>query len=210
MKPTKYITISMLLILLIMSRFTLIAQQQILSFSETYTSGEVLASLDASDEFFQLIDASELHPLSSRLGTYTKSEAKELVDYIQSSAFRTRLPDDLRFAWGVQDGDLGRSLYALKDPGSAYKGPVQADIKEVSARKTDSGNDFALFISFSEQGAAKWADLTRKNKGRNIAILVEGTVYAAPRVMEEIKNGECMISGDYTENEINRLKASLE
>jgi len=166
--------------------------------------------LDPSDEFFQLIDASKLHPFSSRLGTFTKSQAKELVDYIQSSAFRTKLPKDLRFAWGVQEGDLGRSLYALKDPGSGYQGPVQSDIKEVLVRKTDSVNEFGLFISFSEKGAAKWAALTRNNKGRNIAILVEGTVYSAPRVMEEITNGECMISGDYTENEINRLKAALE
>jgi hypothetical protein len=210
MKSTNYIRIGMLLILLIMSRFTLIAQEHTLLFSETYASEEVLALLDPSDAFFQWIDASQPHPFSSRLGTFTKSEAKELVDYIQSSAFRTKLPDDLRFAWGVQEGDLGRGLYALKDPGSEYKGPEQADIKEVSARKTDSGTDFGLFITFSEQGAAKWATLTRNNKGRNIAILVEGTVYAAPRVMEEIKNGECLISGDYTEDDVNRLIAVLE
>ena len=210
MKPIKYITRSMLLISLITSSFTLNAQQQILSFSETYTSEEVLALLDPSDAFYQMIEASEPHPSSSRLGTFTKSEAKELGDYIQSSDFRTKLPDDLRFAWGVQQGDLGRSLFALKDPGSEYQGPVRADIKEVSARISDSGNDYSLFISFSEHGAAKWATLTRKNKGRNIAILVEGIVYAAPRVMEEIKNGECSISGDYTENDVNRLKAALE
>lgn len=210
MRNIKYIIRSILPMLLIASSFTLIAQQQTLFFSRTYTSEEVLALLDPSDEFYPMIKASELHPFSSSLGTFTKSEAKELSDHIQSSAFRTKLPEDLRFAWGVQEGDLGRSLYALKDPGSEYQGPVQADIKEVSARKSGSGNDFGLFISFSEQGAAKWAALTRENKGRNIAILVEGTVYAAPRVMEEIKNGECMISGDYTEDDVNRLKAALE
>jgi len=210
MKTIKYIILSLLSIWLIASGFTLVGQQQILSFSETYTSEEVLALLDPSDAFYQMIEASELHPSSSRLGTFTKSEGKELEDYIHGSVFRTKIPDDLRFAWGVQQGDLGRSLFALKDPGSEYKGPVRADIKEVSARKSDAGNDFGLFISFSEQGAAKWAALTRNNKGRNIAILVEGVVYAAPRVMEEIKNGECLISGDYTENDVNRLIAVLE
>ncbi len=210
MKAIKYISRSLLLILLIASSFTLIAQQQIMSFSETYTSEEVLALLDPSDEFYQMIEASEPHPFSSRLGTFTQSEAKVLGDYIQGHGLRTKLPDDLRFAWGVQQGDLGRSLFALKDPGSKYKGPVQADIEEVSVRKSDYGNDFGLFISFSEQGAAKWAALTRNNKGRDIAILVEGTVYAAPRVMEEIKNGECLISGNYTESDIMRLKAVLE
>jgi SecD/SecF fusion protein len=55
-----------------------------------------------------------------------------------------------------------------------------------------------------------WASLTRDNVGRNIAILFDGKVFGAPRVMEEIKNGECMISGNFTESELNRLKAALE
>jgi len=64
-------------------------------------------------------------------------------------------------------------------------------------------------MSFSESGAKKWASLTLKNKGRDIAILFDGKVIAAPRVTEEIKGGKCSISGNYTEEEIYRLKAAL-
>lgn len=52
--------------------------------------------------------------------------------------------------------------------------------------------------------------MTRKNKGRNIAILYNGKVLAAPRVTEEIKGGKYMISGKYTEAEINKLNAAFE
>ena len=199
-----------MLISLIISSFTFISPQKSLSFSETYTSEEVLALLDSSDGFFKMIDASELHPSGSRLGSFTKAEAQELEDYIQSSAFRSKLPGDLSFAWGVKEEDQGRALFALKNPKAGYAGPVQADINEISVRKTGIENDFGLYLSFSEKGAEKWAAMTRDNVGRNIAILVDGQVYGAPRVMEEIKNGECMISGSFTESELNKLKAALE
>jgi len=45
---------------------------------------------------------------------------------------------------------------------------------------------------------------------KDIAILFNGKVLAAPRVQEEIKNGKCLISGNYTESEIKRLKAAFE
>jgi len=49
--------------------------------------------------------------------------------------------------------------------------------------------------------------MTRLNKGRDIAILFKGSVLAAPRLQEEIKNCECMISGTFTESEIKPLKS---
>lgn len=210
MKTIKYAILSLILSSLIISSFTFIGQQKSLSFSEIYTSEEVIASLNPSDGFFKMIDASELHPLSSKLGSFTKAEAKEVWDYIHSDAFRKQLPEDLSFAWGVQEWDQDRALFALKNPKAGYTGPGQADINEVLVRNTGIGNDFGLYISFSEKGAEKWATMTRDNVGRNIAILFDGKVFGAPRVMEEIKNGECMISGDFTESELNKLKAALE
>lgn len=210
MKTIKYVILSIIVSSLIISSFTLLGQQKSLSFSETYTSEEVISFLNPSDDLFKMIDASELHLSSSKLGTFTKAEAKEIGDYIQSDAFKKQVPEDLRFAWGVQEGDQDRALFALKNPKAGYAGPVQDDINEVSVRKDGSENNFGLYISFSEQGAEKWATMTRDNVGRNIAILLDGKVYSAPRLMEEIKNGECMISGSFTENELNELKASLE
>jgi len=45
---------------------------------------------------------------------------------------------------------------------------------------------------------------------KDIAILFNGKVLAAPRVPEEIKNGKCLISGNYTDAEIKQLKAVFE
>jgi len=210
MKTIKYIVLGVLLFTLVISSFTFMPQKQPLMFSETYTSEEVLALLKPSDDFFLMIDTSELQPSSSKFGNFSQSETEKIGEYIQRAVFRDKLPGDLHFAWGVMEKDQGYGLFALKDAKSNYHGPGRADINKVAVRKNEPGDGFGLYLSFADKGAEKWADMTRRNVGRNIAILVNGTVYAAPRVMEEMRTGECMISGNFTESEINQLKMALE
>ena len=52
--------------------------------------------------------------------------------------------------------------------------------------------------------------MTRENIDRNIAILIEGKVVAAPVVKAEIRQGKCMISGNFSKEESTHMKALLE
>jgi len=101
-------------------------------------------------------------------------------------------------------------LYALKEPYKAATGPDQSDIQDVAIKKNDQEGTYNLLISFSEEGAEEWATLTSKNVGRNIAIVIDGDVYAAPVVREKIEQGKCVISGNFSKNEVSRLKEKLE
>ncbi len=47
-------------------------------------------------------------------------------------------------------------------------------------------------------GARTWARLTADNIGKSIAIVLDGFVYSAPRVNQEITGGSSSISGDFT------------
>jgi preprotein translocase subunit SecD len=61
-------------------------------------------------------------------------------------------------------------------------------------------------IRFNLKGARKWAEMTRNNIGKTVAITIDDRVYALPTVMAEIKEGRAMISG--LENEDTALKIS--
>lgn len=50
-------------------------------------------------------------------------------------------------------------------------------------------------IVFTEEGSKKFAELTKKWVGQQIAIFLDGTVISAPTVQEEITTGEATISG---------------
>ncbi len=185
-------------------------QQGSFGFFETYSLNEIESWLDPGDRFFNLIDIKQTHPLSSRLGTCIDSEIPELWDYIQTDSFLKQLPDGIWFAWGAQHNDNHHTLYALKHQANATPGPDQSDIESVTIIKDDRNDSYNLLLSFSDEGAEKWASLTGDNIGRSIAIVIEGKVYTAPRVREEIKLGKCSISGNFTEIELIKLKELLE
>lgn len=54
-----------------------------------------------------------------------------------------------------------------------------------------------ISLQFNSEGAQKFADITRANTGRLLAIVLDGELYSAPRINEPILAGSCEISGDF-------------
>ena len=216
MKTLKQIIMGVILPSLVFSSFSFspskksFPQGETVTFCETYTQKEVISKLDPKESFFTLVHMQEADPESSKIGSCYEADLKHLWNYIQSEAFRSKVQEDLIIAAGVEAKDQMITLYAIRKSASNDVFPLQQDMDEVSVRKSDHEENYALFISFSGSGAKKWAAMTRKNMGRDIAILLNGKVIAAPRVQEVIKDGKCTISGNYTHSEINKLKAVFE
>ena len=216
MKNLKYILLGVILFSLVFSSFSFIpsgnsrTQSDGVRFCETYTQQEVLSKLDPGDRFFELIQVEETDPESSRIGFCTESDFEVLWNYTQEKSFRLKIQEDLIFAAGAELKKQMVPIHAIKKSSANSVFPLQQDLLEVSVRKDTQEDNYALFLSFSESGAETWASMTRLNKGKDIAILFNGKVIAAPRVREEITNGECVISGQFTETEINELKSMLE
>ncbi len=59
------------------------------------------------------------------------------------------------------------------------------------------------------EGVKKFAELTRQNVGRLLAIVLDGRVYSAPRINEPIPSGEAIISGRFTPDEAKDLAIVL-
>ena len=207
MKTIKYILLGVILLSLVISSF---AQSGRVTFCETYTQEEVLSRLDPEERFFTLINLENTDPESSRIGRCDEADFKDLRSYIDSEAFRAKVQKDLVIASGAEIKDHTISLYAIRKSASNEAMPLQQEVEEVSISKSDSEENYALLLTFSESGAKLWAQLTRANIGKDIAILFDGKVISAPRVQEEIKGGKLMISGKFSESEIKELKAILE
>lgn len=187
-----------------------IRQPEEVIFCETYTHRELVARLNPEDSLFRWINMEETDPESSKIGTCTETDFKLLWNYVHSEPFQSRVQKDLIIAAGLESKNQMVPLYAIQKSTTKETFPSKQDLAEVSIRKSGSEENYALFIRFSKSGTEKWASMTRANKGRDIAILYNGSVLAAPRLQEEIKNGECMISGKFTESEIKQLKSVFE
>ncbi|WP_287372868.1 protein translocase subunit SecD [Oceanithermus sp.] len=76
-------------------------------------------------------------------------------------------------------------------------GPVELKGSDlVDARvQFDRFNRPEVALEFTSEGAKKFADLTRNNIGRRLAIVLDGTIYSAPNIKTAITDGRAVITG---------------
>ncbi|MBR1730080.1 MAG: protein translocase subunit SecD [Selenomonadaceae bacterium] len=82
------------------------------------------------------------------------------------------------------------------------------DLKNAQAAMNQN-NQNVVDLEFSDEGGKKFADLTMKNVGRKIAILLDGEVLTDPVVNEPILGGRAEISGQRTLEEAQKLAILL-
>ena len=83
------------------------------------------------------------------------------------------------------------------------------DLKDAQAATNQQNGQNVVNLEFTDEGAKKFADLTTKNVGRTIAILLDGEVLTAPNVREPILGGKAEISGQKTLKEAQNLAVVL-
>lgn len=82
------------------------------------------------------------------------------------------------------------------------------DLKDAKAQITN-GNQSVVALEFNDEGGQKFADLTARNIGKQIAIVLDGDVLTAPVVQEAITGGRAQISGSRTIEEAEQLAILL-
>ena len=83
------------------------------------------------------------------------------------------------------------------------------DLKDAQAATNQQTNQHVVNLEFTGEGGEKFAELTTKNVGRTIAILLDGEVLTAPNVREPILGGKAEISGQKTLEEAQQLAVLL-
>jgi preprotein translocase subunit SecD len=88
----------------------------------------------------------------------------------------------------------------------------QNDLKSVKV-ETDSFGRPEIAITFNANGAKRFAEVTRNNIHKRLAIIIEGKLYSAPVIRSEIASGNAVISGHFSEKEaqemVERMNAAL-
>ena len=78
----------------------------------------------------------------------------------------------------------------------------------VQADPNSQGN-WQVSITFSVTGAQRFGEITENNVGRHLAIILDGTVYSAPRINERIPGGRAVITGQFTVDQARDLAIVL-
>ena len=121
---------------------------------------------------------------------------------------KTLLPRDLKLMWGVKAIDTKGQffeLYAIKSTQKNGQAPLTGEVVTTSSADFDQFNNPSVSMSMNSEGARKWAQLTKANIQRNIAIVLDNLVYSAPNVSDEISGGNSQITGSFTIEETQDL-----
>jgi SecD/SecF fusion protein len=126
-------------------------------------------------------------------------------------------PRELRFAWTAKPDltDAGQpflSLIALKADPKTLRAAMQGDVI-TEARKvfnSQSGSGYPeISMTMNQQGARDWARITKANKDRSVAIVLDGHVYTYPNVQGEITGGVSSITGAFSIKEVDDVVTVL-
>ncbi|WP_417130262.1 protein translocase subunit SecDF [Phocaeicola sp.] len=122
---------------------------------------------------------------------------------LNMKAVKEIMPRDLKLMWGVKASDMDKTgrifeLYAIKSTERNGRAPLEGDVVTDAKDEYDQFNKPCVSMSMNTEGSRRWAALTKKNIGKEIAIVLDGYVYSAPRVNSEITGGNSQITGNFT------------
>ena len=124
------------------------------------------------------------------------------------------IPADCRLLWSAKpaDGIDAKNifeLHALKVTTSNGRAPLEGDVIVDAKDEFDNFGRPCVSMQMNSEGARLWAQLTKANVGKAVAIVLDGVVYSAPRVNSEIDGGNSQISGNFTVEDTKDLATTL-
>ena len=184
---------------------------------------EAKSKINAEEQSAAAIKA---HPLLARLqlvpgqglstvGYASVRDTAAINKLIYSALAKQVLPSDLKLLWSAKPADHLNvkniyELHALKMTTSTGRAPLEGDVI------TDAKDEFepttgapCVSMKMNTEGARRWAQMTKANAGKAIAIVLDGVVYSAPRVNGEIAGGSSQITGNFTIEDTKDLANTL-
>jgi len=182
----------------------------------TSTADSLAAALKGENKA-QSVDLAQIkkeHPLLAVLQINSSGQGpvvayanyKDTADinrYLSMKEIQSELPKDLRLKWGVSAYEYdpkGQTfeLYAIRSTERNGRAPLEGDVVVSAKDEYDQFGKPAVSMSMNTDGSRRWAQLTKQNIGKSIAIVLDGYVYSAPNVNTEITGGNSQITGHFT------------
>lgn len=177
----------------------LFTEKGFLGFYETFNHQAVLEMLKGDNHLFELLKNQQANPQDAILGYATADDTAAVNSYVKT----TPMVQGIIFAWSDIPERQVCCLYAVKSSPLL----TDADIENVNCSYNQMGGGYAIEMMFKKPAIGIWADATKLNMNKAIAIMLDGKVLLAPIVMAEITGGHSSITGRFTQLEAKYIAA---
>ena len=146
------------------------------------------------------------------IGFAAAADTALINKYLRMPEVAAVFPAEFRPMWSVQPSEYMQSdniyeLVAIKATSRDGKAPLDGGVVTDAHVDYDQrrGGNPGVSRTVNAEVANIWARLTKENIGRQIAIVLDGTVYSYPNVQTEITGGSSSITGNFTIDEATDL-----
>ena len=160
---------------------------------------------------FAVLEPSQMNN-TALIGFATAADTATVNRYLSMPQVAQIFPSEFRPMWSVKptsyvSGDNIYELVAIKASSRDGKAPLDGGVvtdARVSYSNQRNGSP-SVSMTMNAEGANIWARLTKENIGKQIAIVLDGTVYSYPVVNGEITGGNSEITGNFDVEEATDL-----
>lgn len=175
-----------------------------LTFYETYTHNEIADLLTPDNQIFKLLNSDLVKSDSDPRVGCSVNESREKTDQYLRSAAPVR---NCTFLWGFESKKSGYCLFALKTNETGNPLLIRSDVESVKIVPGKVPQDNKIQIKLKSEASRVFADATKRNLNRVIAIVIDDQVYSWPVVRNVIEGGEIEVTGSFTAKELNYFPA---
>ena len=138
------------------------------------------------------------------IGFAAATDTAQVNKYLRIPQVAELFPAEFRPMWSVKPSEYMNAdnifeLVAIKASSRDGKAPLDGSAVTDARVSYDNrrGGEPSVSMTMNAEGANTWARLTKDNIGKQIAIVLDGTVYSYPTVNGEISGGSSEITGHF-------------
>ena len=175
-------------------------------------SSSELEAYKKANPLFSILSPSQMRG-NACIGFANAIDTATVNRYLAIPQVADIFPPEFRGMWSVKpseyiEGDNIYELVAIKASSRDGKAPLDGSVVTDARVEYDSRRGSgtpSVSMTMNAEGANTWARLTKDNVGRQVAIVLDGTVYSYPTVQGEITGGNSSITGNFSVEEATDL-----
>jgi preprotein translocase subunit SecD len=175
-----------------------------LAFYETYTHDEITDLLKSDNQLFKMLNRDQEQKSSDpRVGCASNENQKKTDDYLRS----TNPLKNCKLFWGFESDKSGFCLFALKTNNEGNPLLVRSEVESVKIVMDKDNKDAKIQIKLKQSAIGIFANATKNNLNKAIAIVIDDRVYSWPVVRSIIEGGEIEVTGNFSAKEVSYFPA---
>jgi preprotein translocase subunit SecD len=162
-------------------------------------------------EYRLIVDLAGVHDVSQAVDMIGKTPLLEFKTERTEEETQIRLDkrEEVKDMTIEQLGEVENIELALEDPYFKNTSLTGQYLKKSEVGVDQYTNTSIILLTFNEEGAELFEQITADNIGKRIAIYIDGMPLSAPVVQEAIPGGEARITGSFTRDEARDLAKNL-